>query len=258
MKQRVYGLLESGISRAAQHVRVSLLTLILANVAAVVLESVPDLALEYSWLWLSFERLSIAVFSLEYVARVWTCTQNPRYAHPFWGRLRYVISPLPLIDVLAILPGYLPLLFTVDLRILRLLRLFRLLRILKLSRYTQAMDHIGHAVRSKREELSIVLVACGIALLLSSTALYWIEHDEQPEVFSSIPQALWWGVSTLTTVGYGDIYPITPLGKLFAAIFAIAGVGLFTLPAAIMASAFVAGLPAHQRSKKCPHCGADL
>lgn len=257
MRVRLYEILFVGNDRISRIVRLSLLILILANVAAVVMESVESLATQYRDVWTTFERISIVLFTLEYVARLWTCTVSQEYRGAFVGRLRYIFTPAAIIDLLAILPAYIPVLISADLRILRLLRLFRLLRVLKLTRYTQAVDRISSVLRAKRDELILVLVACGITLLLSASLLYWLEHDYQPDAFSSIPQSMWWAVSALTTVGYGDIIPITVLGKCCAAIIAIAGVGLFTLPAGILASGFIS-TSFNGKTKHCPHCGQDL
>ena len=257
MKNRVYEILFNGNDTLSRTVRVFLLFLILANVAAVVSESVESLATQYPSFFLGFERISIVIFSIEYVARLWVCTSDPKYRGFISGRVKYFFTPSAVIDLLAILPAYVPMLITSDLRVLRLLRLFRLLRVLKLTRYTQALDRMAGVLRSKRDELVLVLVACSMTLLLSASLLFWIEHDFQPEAFSSIPQAMWWAVSALTTVGYGDIIPVTVLGKICAAIIAIAGVGLFTLPAGILASGFMS-TSGNSEAKHCPHCGRDL
>jgi voltage-gated potassium channel len=174
-----------------------------------------------------------------------------------------MLSPLTLLDMLAILPFYLPI--NLDLRFLRALRLFRAFRLLKVGRYNSSLKLIRNVFIDKREEIVLSLSMMAILLLFSACLLYFIENKSQPQAFSSIPAAMWWAVTALTTVGYGDIYPITPLGKLIASIIAISGIGMFALPAGIISSGFVESI---QRRKQehirqddvihCPHCGEQF
>ena len=241
-----------------------IMALIAANVVALVLETVPWLAARYGPLFGYFELFSVAVFSVEYAARVWSCTADPAYSGPVSGRLRFASRPLLIVDLLAILPFYLGTAFGLDLRSLRALRLVRLLRVLKLARYSESLRKIGDVVGRKRDDLVLAFGANGLLLLLASSIMYQLEHDAQPEAFSSIPATLWWGVVTLTTVGYGDVFPVTPLGKLFGAVVAVLGIGLFALPASILASGFVeAAHPEEDRGADdgqnyCPHCGGRI
>jgi voltage-gated potassium channel len=232
--------------------------LILVNVVAVVLETVPGWGTRYAAVFNGIEWVSGPAFTLEYVLRLWACREDPRYAHPVAGRLRCALRPLLLVDLLAILPFWLPVLIPLDLRILRALRLIRLLRLFKMARYVESLHTIGSVVRSRREELLITLSAIGILLLVASTLMYYAENAAQPEAFSCIPKAMWWGVTTLTTVGYGDLYPVTPLGRFMGAIIAILGVGLFALPAGLLASGFSEALQARRAAACCPHCGKEL
>jgi voltage-gated potassium channel len=125
------------------------------------------------------------------------------YADPIKGRIRFALNPLAIIDFLAIMPFYLPILLPVDLGFVRAFRLFRLLRLLKLSRYSESMRVLGNVVRSKKEELSICILTGAVLLITSSSIMYFVENAAQPDSFSSIPEAMWWGVATLTTVSYG-------------------------------------------------------
>ena len=150
--------------------------------------------------------------------------------------MKYAATPLALIDLVTILPFYLPFIIT-D---LRLIRLVRLLRLLKVIRYSESLKTFTELYRLKRQELSMVFLTIAFLLVISSAVIYHVEHEAQPEAFSSIPASMWWGVSTLTTVGYGDVYPVTSLGKFFGAIIALLGIGLFALPAGILGSGFVA------------------
>jgi len=259
LRRYVYKLLEPepddrGVEKV---VNVALSTLIALNVAAVIAETVPEVRAEYAGQFLAFERFSVAVFTLEVLGRLWSCTAVPRYAG-IGGRLRFLGAPLTVVDVLAILPFYLPWLLPMDTRALRALRLVRLLRILKLARHMEALRELGQLFRAKREELTITAILGFILLLSASSTMYFIEHDAQPEQFSSIPASMWWGVVTLTTVGYGDVYPITPLGRVAGAFVQVIGVGLFALPAGILAGGFSEILERRRAHRVCPHCGRTI
>ena len=168
-----------------------------------------------------------------------------------------MMSPLGLIDLLAILPFFL--MTFLDLRFLRAARLFRLFRVLKFTRYSSVMNTFARVIKAKKEELLTILSLMLLLLLFASALIYFVENESQPDSFSSIPAALWWGVATLTTVGYGDIYPVTGLGKLIASTIAIMGIVLFALPAGIMGSAFLEDLQSRKRQLSvCPHCGNDI
>ena len=215
------------------------MALILLNVAAVIIETVQPIYEKYHPFFDAFEIISVIIFSIEYIIRVWACTALEKYKHPVWGRLKYMVSLGAIIDLLAILPFYLPLIMaSTDGRILRILRLFRLFRIFKMGRYSMAFNLISVVMKKRKAELTVSLTLLVMMLIFASTLMYYIESDANPDGFQSIPQTMWWGVATLTTVGYGDVYPITPLGKFLAGIIAILGVGLFALPAGIIASGF--------------------
>jgi len=259
-KSRVYQVLSGTVSnRAARILSLGLIGLILLNVLAVMAESVAWIRASYGAWLISFEVFSVAVFVVEYVLRLWSCTANPQYKHALSGRIRFALTPLAIIDLLAVLPALL-LLSGVDLRFLRILRLTRLLRLAKLGRYSKALQAMGQVLRNKREELVLALLLMVMILVVAASLMYMAESESQPEAFSSIPATMWWGIMTLTTVGYGDVYPVTVLGKITAAVIAVAGVGLFALPAGIVGSAFIE-LREQQKSELqgvCPHCGKQL
>lgn len=249
----------SSANKLARLVSVTLIVLILLNVLAVMAESVESLRVEYGAWLTGFEVASVAVFSLEYLLRLWSCTSSPRFKHPIADRVRYIFTPLAIIDLLAILPALL--MWTgVDLRVLRILRLTRMLRLAKLGRYSKALQLMGEVARQKREELVLSLMLMFLMLVVASSLMYLVENEQQPEVFSSIPASMWWGITTLTTVGYGDAYPITIMGKLLGAAIAVMGIGLFALPAGIIASAFVElrGQQKVAEAGVCSHCGNPL
>ncbi|HOA74147.1 MAG TPA: ion transporter [Phycisphaerae bacterium] len=235
-----------------------LLMLIISNVAAVMLETVDWIAVAWRSWFRAFELLSVTVFTLEYVLRVWSATADPRFAKPITGRIRFAVQPLLIIDLLAFLPFYLAAV-PLDLRTLRALRLLRLARTLKIGRYSESLQSLGRVFVAKREELFTTLLAGLVLLVVASTLIYYVERDRQPETFSSIPAVMWWGVATLTTVGYGDMYPETVLGRVIGAAVAVLGIGLFAVPAGILGSGFVEQLHEKKRAKRtCPHCGKPI
>jgi voltage-gated potassium channel len=164
-----------------------------------------------------------------------------------------------LIDLLAFAPFYMP--FTrIDLRVVRILRLFRFLRVFKLGRYLNATKLISNVFKSKKEELVLCLVITLSLIIIASSFMYFAENQAQPDKYSSIPATMWWCVTTLTTVGYGDIFPITVMGKILTAFIAILGIGMFALPAGILASGFSDEFQKRKNKEKniCPHCGKEI
>jgi voltage-gated potassium channel len=238
---------------------IGLAALILGNIAAVILETVEDLRTQHAFAFAAFEAVSVAIFATEYLLRLWSCTADPRFAGPL-GRLRFVLSPMALVDLVAILPSLIPG-GSLDLRFARSVRLLRLARSLKFARYSESLRTLGRVVRAKRSELGVTAFLGAVLLVCASCGIYFVEHDAQPKAFSSIPGAMWWSVVTLTTVGYGDVFPVTPPGKALASVIAILGIGLFALPTGILASGFNEELQARRSSAapaRCPHCGGDL
>lgn len=266
IKKRTYEILEKGSASDQWSRRVDffIIMLIFLNILAVVLESVDEFNLEYGYYFGQLERFSIGLFTIEYLLRIWSITERKGYEKPISGRFRYLFSFYSLVDLIAVLPAYIPIFFAIDGRYLRGIRIFRLFRILKLTRYNRAFKLIAEVVRATKEELVISLFAVLTLLVIASCSMFYIEHEVQPEAFSSIPETMWWGVATLTTVGYGDVYPITSLGKLTAGIMAILGVGLFALPAGILASGFGKAIEKTDETDEteitstCSKCGQAL
>ncbi len=215
----------------------AIVVLIIANVFAFVLETVDSIYAQFGPVLEVFNVVSVIIFTIEYVLRLWTCVELSRLRHlPAWkARLQFACRPMLIIDLLAILPFYLSVFFALDLRVLRVLRL---LRFFKLARYSPALQTLGRVMASERRAFvgaGIVMLAM---LLTASTVMYYLEHDAQPEVFSSVPAAAWWAIATLTTVGYGDVTPITQAGKIFGAVVMLFGLGMFALPIGILATGF--------------------
>lgn len=242
-------------------IAVFLMVLILLNVLAVMLETVDSLSQQYGAYFYWLEVVSVSVFTVEYLLRLWVAPLTPKYAKPFTGRVKYAFSLMALVDLLAILPAFIPLLFAVDLRIVRILRLFRLFRLLKMHRYMESLNTLDDVIRSKKEELLVTTVMITTLLLFSSSLMYVVENEVQPDKFPDIPSALWWGVATLTTVGYGDVFPVTMLGKILGGVVAFLGIGIFALPTGILASGFAEEIQKMRRKKDpivCPHCDQEI
>ena len=225
--------------------------------------------------WLSsvsryFEIISVVIFTIEYLLRVWVSDYLYPGKNAIISRIRYIVSLMAIIDLLSILPFYMPFLIPVDLRILRILRIARLMRLFKVNRYTTALKTIGSVLKGKASQLLSSIIIILILMIFSSVIIYYVENPEQPEIFANALSGMWWSVVTMTTVGYGDIYPITAAGKLFSAIISILGIGLVAIPTGIISAGFVekasgrtnvpVGTEATSQGKKqyCPYCGNHL
>lgn len=262
-KKRIWELLEVAAAddKHSRQLDVFLIALICLNIIGVMLSSVSEIQQQFGVYLFLFEVFSVGIFTIEYVARLWSCTTSEQYSQPLRGRIRYALTPSVMIDLLAILPFYLPLL-GVDLRVVRAFRIFRLLRVLKLTRYSRAFTMFKQAISGKSEELVLTAFVLVILLIISASLMFYAEGEAQPNNFSSIPATLWWSVVTLTTVGYGDVYPITIVGKTIAGLISILGIGMVALPAGIISAGFVEEIANAKNAKNrvvetCPTCGRD-
>lgn len=210
------------------------------------------------------EKAAIIIFSVEYLLRIWTADLLYPGLGPIRSRLRYIASAMAIIDLLAILPFYLPMFLPINLVGIRAIRLIRILRIFKLGRYSDALNSIIEVFRRKGRELLVSVFFVFILLVISSLLIYYAEHDAQPDKFANAFSGLWWAAATLTTVGYGDIYPVTAIGRLLGAFIAILGIGMVAVPTGIFSSGFVELLEqrrhaddakAGEGERVCPHCG---
>jgi voltage-gated potassium channel len=238
-RRRAYQIVEGGRGSdpVAEFFDSFLVALILLNVAAFAAETVPSLRARYSIWFEVFEVFSVMVFTIEYAVRIWTAVEVPflRRRPPWQARLDWARRPYLVIDLLAILPFYLAQLIAIDLRVLRVLRL---LRFLKLSRYSPALHTLIRVLNNERRALSAAGLLLMAAVLFASTGIYFLEQEAQPDKFGSVPESAWWAIATLTTVGYGDVVPITPLGRLFGGIVMVCGLCILALPVAIIATGF--------------------
>jgi voltage-gated potassium channel len=260
LRQRVWEILEGTLEndRPAQILGIFISLLIILNVLAVSFATVDSLASRYQTFFFGFEIFSVIIFSIEYIARIWSCASDERYSGAIIGRLRFAFRWMPLIDLFSVLPFYLPF-FGLDMRSVRLVRLFRLTRMAKLGRYSSSAKLIADVFRAKKEELLLSMTIVLVLLFFSSTAIYYCEREAQPEQFSSIPGSTWWAVATLTTIGYGDAYPVTMAGKIFAAMVSILGIGVFALPTGILGAGFLESIEARKKDALvCPNCGKKI
>ncbi len=236
---------EFNTDRLSQVVNVSLIVLISLNVLAITLESVDAMLARYRLVFRAFEVFSVAVFTIEYLVRIWSSVDlgNAKDRSPILGRIKYMFTPLALIDLVAILPFYLSLYMAIDLRFLRGLRL---LRLFKLTRYSPALSALLDVMRKEADALLAAFVVLLTLLMMSAAGIYVLENEVQPDTFGSIPSAMWWAIVTLTTLGYGDVEPVTTGGKIFGGLIGLLGVGMIALPAAIMASGFADNIHARR------------
>ena len=213
-----------------------LITTILLSVILAILGTEPDLQAPYARLFLISDFIFACVFGLEYLTRIWVAREEAEFSG-LRGRVRYILTPMALIDLIAVAPFFITLGGN-DAFILRLFRLLRILSLAKFARYTPALQNIARAIRERQYELILSVVLALIVMLLSASALYFFERSHSPESFGSIPKALWWGVATVTKVGYGGAFPMTVFGKFFAGLFALAAVGVVAVPTGILAASF--------------------
>ncbi|MFL2748725.1 MAG: ion transporter [bacterium] len=254
-KLKIWNILENKTDNKITRVFNNAMILIISlNIIAFILETENDFYENYKLYFYWFEIISIGIFTIEYVLRIYTCIVENKYKVKF-GRIYYFFTPMALIDLLVIAPFFVSL-FVADSRILRLLRLLRILRLLEGFRYSKSLNKLIKVIETRSNDLisSIFLLLC--LLIITSTGIYFTESNAQPDKFGSILSSMWWSVATLTTVGYGDVYPITSLGKFFGSLPAIFGVGLFAIPTGILASGFVEHKGDY--TSKCPHCGETI
>ncbi len=216
----------------------ALALLIIANVSCVVLESVESIRRHFAPAFDAFEQVATTIFAAEYVLRAWTCVDfhDARYRDPLWGRLRYLRSFFALVDLFSVLPAILSFLGAGDLRVLRLLRL---LRMLKLIRHSTTFGLLFSVLREEAQSITALLFVLLLTVTISGSLMFMLEGAEQPAVFSSIPSAMWWAIETLTTVGYGDMVPVTAAGRIVGGAVSIIGIGTLALFSGLITVGFL-------------------
>jgi voltage-gated potassium channel len=255
---RIYELLE-GKTKKSKIINVAIAILILLNITAVILDSYKDICSRFSNQLYVFEVISIIIFTIEYILRL--ISAPCKYSNKYNGKyiIRYVFSPLAVIDLLSILPFYLPLLITMDLRFLRIIRVFRLIRILKIKRYSKSLDIVVRVLKKKKTDLVLTLVIIGIMILMSGSIMFYIENEFQPELFPNIVDSSMWSLKTMIFLGY-DNPPITTFGKIIGMLTTLLGLGWIALPISIISSGFIEEIhdQKNRTQIKCPYCKKEI
>lgn len=260
-KQTIFRLIEKGSHGSKNNLifDYGIMILIVLNVIAIVLESIFETRNSIHIFLRYFEIVSVLIFTLEYVLRIYISDLTHPASSRIKSAIKFIFSGYGLIDLFAIIPFYLPFLIKIDLRFLRLLRFVRFLRLLKINRYNNSFNLIWSVIKEKQSELAVTGFVTLLILLMSSFLMYYVEGEAQPEKFSNILSCFWWAIATLTTVGYGDIYPITPFGKVVSGFIAVLGIGLVALPTGIIGSGFMEKIEKkNNKSIQCPHCGKEI
>lgn len=213
--------------------------LVLFNVVAVILESYDTLYTQFGAFFDIFEIFTVTVFTIEYLLRLWISDLNYPRKLKWQAYKKFIFSANSLIDLISIIPFFIPFITNLDLRHLRIFRLIRLLRVFKLNKYSHSLLLIAKIMSEKKQELLATLLMFFSVLVIASSLMFYLEHSAQPRAFPNIMQSFWWGIITLTTIGYGDIYPITAAGKVLGGIIAMMGVMIVAIPTGIISSSFV-------------------
>lgn len=262
VKKKIHILLhpELGDSKLDKALNAFIIILIILNVTAVMLETVHAIYDPHKEFFKVFDLISVIIFTIEYIFRIWSSNHDPRYKHSFHGRLKYMVTPEALVDLLAILPFYFHVFIGLDLRVLRIFRLLRFLRLFRLTAYMKSAKMVRNVFKTRVNDLMLSLVLIIFLIIIASCLVYFAEHLAQPTVFSSIPATLWWATVTVTSVGYGDMIPITVLGKVLTGIISVSGLAIFALPAGIITAGFLEEMRITKKVKNhdCPHCGKPL
>lgn len=243
-------------TRAELVIRMFMGMLIILSVIAVILDTEPSISRQFHVTFRFLEYTAAVFFTIEYFFKLWSCVELPKYRRPILGRMRYMISFFAVVDLVSVLPFFLVESGMEGFLSLRALMLFRIVRILKFGQYSRSMALILRVLKKKRSDIAMAMFIVTVLLIISSSIMYYVEHTAQPIAFQSIPRAMWWGVATLLTIGYGDVYPITAWGKICASLISMLGISIVAIPPGIIVSGFIEEL--HKKEKHvCPNCGHE-
>lgn len=256
VKEKAFEIIESGKTPLSKIINITIVILIFLTLITVV-ASTFDISNSLRIIFSKFEIFSTIIFTVEYILRVWTSDLLYPELSPIRARIKYIFSFMALIDFIAILPFYLLFFIKIDLQALRTLRALRLLRIIKINRYTTALKTITQVFKNKANQLVSSMVVVGLLMIIASVLMYNFESEAQPDKFSNAFDSLWWAMSALTTVGYGDVYPITVAGKILGIVIAIIGIGMVAVPTGIITAGFSEVLH-NKKSKKTNNSGESI
>ncbi|MCL2771950.1 MAG: ion transporter [Oscillospiraceae bacterium] len=241
IKRRIFNIInhdENG-NLASKIFDLFMIALIIVNVVTIIADTFSAIPIVFKNVFRAVDIFSLAIFTVEYILRLWTADLLYPSSIKYKARLKYAFSFMSIVDLLSILPFYLPFIFPFDLRVLRMIRLLRLFRLFKINRYTDALRTVGNVIKKKAAPLISSFAVVFILMIIASVIMYNIECDAQPEVFQNAFSGIWWSIVTLTTVGYGDIYPVTVFGKILGAVIALLGIGLVAVPTGIISAGFI-------------------
>lgn len=258
-KMRMFRMIRpNGTGVACHAFELVIISLILLNLAIGILDTFPlpgDADTLIAWADLCI----ITIFTIEYVLRLWTSDLLYPELPPWRARIRYAFTPLAVIDFISIFPFYLPILVGYPISIIRSIRVLRLFQIFKMGRYITGLASMGAVLVERRFQLVSSLVVIFLFMLMASVLMYSVEHPVQPDVFQNAFSGLWWAITTITTVGYGDIYPITAAGRVISGIIALLGVSLVAIPSGIISAGFAQQIEKKRHPQHfCPYCGKRL
>ena len=266
IKQSVYEILHPHKKKYLPNIifNWSIMFLVVTDVFTTILETLP-LEERVLQAFIVLENITVILFTVEYILRIWTADLIYTDKKPLNARLKYAFTFMMIVDFIAVVPFYIHFIFPTGVHIFRILRVLRILRLVKVNHYIKTITNVISVLRRKSLQLLISIIIIFMLMLIASILMYTVEHDAQPDVFKSAVSGLWWAVNTISTVGYGDIYPITVLGKVLSAVFSLFNIGLIAVPTGIISAGFIEDIhekntETQNRKKKrfCPYCGEQI
>ncbi len=245
-------------SNVEKYVKGMLIFLILLNVAITILESVPKYEITYGGLFETMELITVIIFAIEYILRVWSIVESDHYQGAIKGRVKFIFSFYSLVDLCIFLPIIFPRILTTDLELTKMLRLLRLIRLLKIGEYSQSLSKVKKIFRRKRHDMGISFAIIGLLIVIFGSGFYFFEHATQPAVITDIPTTIWWGVAKFTKLSYVQISPLTTGGTMCDLVLSFLGLGFFALPSAMLAAGFMEEFQLERKAMCCPHCQKEF